>query len=141
MSIQQVSIFMENRPGRLAGLLAYLAEQNIDMRAYSFAETSDFGIMRLLVCDAKKAEAALKAGGYTAKKTEVLGLLVQDSTGVTVKAFRVLGEAGINIEYSYAFAMQVKGSAIVMLRVDDNARAAKLLTEAGMVLAKADDLF
>ena len=141
MSIQQVSIFMENRPGRLAGLLAFLAEQNIDMRAYSFAETSDFGIMRLLVRDAGKAEAALKAGGYTAKSTEVLGLLVQDSTGVTVKAFQVLGEAGINVEYSYAFAMQVKGSAIVMLRVDDNVRAARLLTEAGMTLAKAEDLF
>ena len=141
MPIQQVSIFMENRPGRLAGMLAYLAAQGIDMRAYSFAETSDFGIMRMLVRDAERAVAALKEGGYTATKTEVIGLLVQDETGVTVKAFEVLGEAGINVEYSYAFAMQVKGSAIILIRVDDNARAAQLLTQAGMTLARAEDLF
>ena len=141
MTMEQIAIFMENRPGRMAETLAFLAERDIDMRAYTVVEENNFGVMRVLVRDADKAAAALKDGGYLVKKTEVLGLLVQDETGVTVKAFELLGEAGVNVEYSYAFAMQVKGSAIVLIRVDDNERAAKLLTQAGMTLARAEDLF
>jgi len=141
MTITQVSVFVENRPGRLASLLAYLAEHNIDMRAYSFAETVDFGILRLLPCNAEQTAAALRAGGYTCTQTDVLALLVDDSSGATVRAFALLAEAGINVEYSYAFALQAKNAAIVLLRVSDNTTAAQLLAQAGIAAASTQDLY
>ena len=139
--IQQVSVFIENRPGRLAEILGYLAGEGIGLRAYSFAETSDFGIMRIVAQDAKAAMAALRRGGYTAKATDILGILVSDETGSSVEAFTLLGEAGINIEYTYAFSTAPGESALVLLRVDDNAKAAALLTRAGIHLAEHAELF
>ena len=137
--MEQVSVFIENRPGRLAEILRFLAQQNIGLRAYSFAETSDFGIMRMLVREPDAAVAALKAGGYTARKNEVLGLLVADETGSTVEAFRLLGEAGVNVEYTYAFALGEGRDAFVLLRVDDNAKAEQVLRDAGVQLVNGEN--
>ena len=137
--MEQVSVFIENKPGRLAEILRYLAQQKIDLRAYSFAETSDFGIMRMLVREPDAAVAALKAGGYTARKNEVLGLLVADETGSTVEAFRLLGEAGVNVEYTYAFAQGTGNDAFVLLRVDDNAKAEQVLRDAGAQLVNGQN--
>ena len=134
MAMEQVSVFIENRPGRLAEILRFLAGQNIDLRAYSFAETSDFGIMRMLVREPDAAVAALKAGGYTARKNDVLGLLVADETGSTVEAFQRLGDAGVNVEYTYAFALGAGQGAVILLRVDDNAKAEQVLKDAGIHL-------
>jgi len=139
MAMEQVSVFIENKPGRLAEILRYLAQQNIDLRAYSFAETSDFGIMRMLVREPGSALAALKRGGYTARKNEVLGLLVPDETGSTVEAFQRLGEAGVNVEYTYAFAQGEGRDAFILLRVDDNAKAEEVLREAGMRLVNGQN--
>ena len=132
MAMEQVSVFIENRTGRLAEILQFLAQRGIDLRAYSFAETSDFGIMRMIVRDTDAALAALKDGGYTAKKNDVLGMLVADETGSTVEAFRLLGAAGVNVEYTYAFARGQGEDAFILLRVDDNAKAERILTEAGI---------
>ena len=137
--MEQVSVFIENKPGRLAEILRYLAQQNIDLRAYSFAETSDFGIMRMLVRETDAAVAALKAGGYTARKNEVLGLLVADEMGSTVEAFERLGNAGINVEYTYAFAQGGGKDAFVLLRVDDNAKAEAVLSAAGVHLVNGQN--
>jgi len=139
MAMEQVSVFIENKPGRLAEILRYLAQQSIDLRAYSFAETSDFGIMRMLVREPDAALAALKRGGYTARKNDVLGLLVADETGSTVEAFRLLGEAGVNVEYTYAFAQGGGRDAFILLRVDDNAKAEKVLQEAGIQLVNGQN--
>jgi len=139
MAMEQVSIFIENKPGRLAEILRYLAQQNIDLRAYSFAETSDFGIMRMIVRETDKAVSALKAGGYTARKNIVLGLLVADETGSTVEAFRRLSDAGVNVEYTYAFALREGKDAFVLLRVDDNAKAEKVLAGAGVQLVNGQN--
>lgn len=141
MSIEQVSVFLENQPGRMTEILRCLGAQGIDLRAYSFAETSDFGIMRMLVRHADSAVAALRQGGFTAKKNEVLGLIVPDETGSTVAAFELLGQAGINVEYTYAFAIAAAGQAFVLLRVDDHSRAEALLAAAGVQLAAPEDLF
>jgi len=141
MSIQQVSVFIENRPGRLAGILGFLAQEGVGLRAYSFAEASDFGILRMLVDDTAKAVAALKRGGYTARANEVLGIYVPDEAGAAAEAFRVLGDAGVNVEYTYAFAVQGRGEAFVLLRVDDNEKAADLLARAGFRLAQPASLF
>ncbi|MDR2687649.1 MAG: acetolactate synthase [Oscillospiraceae bacterium] len=137
--MEQVSVFIENKPGRLADILRYLAQQTIDLRAYSFAETSDFGIMRMLVRDTDAAVAALRRGGYTARKNDVLGLLVADETGSTVEAFQLLGEAGVNVEYTYAFALGEGKDAFILLRVDDDAKAEEVLTQAGMRLVNGQN--
>ena len=140
--IQQVSVKLENRPDTLVKLLDCLAREEISLRAYTIAEVETFGIMRMLVQDADKTVAVLKAAGFPGvRKAEMLALRVADETGITLKAFNVLGKAGINVEYSYAFTMQGASHAIILLRVDDNEKAAKLLTQAGMALAKEEDLF
>ena len=141
MFIQQISVFMGNEPGRLAEILRFLAGQGIDLRAYSVAETSDFGILRMIVRDTDATIAALREAGFTAKKNRVLGLLVPDKPGSTVEAFQLLFDAGVNVEYTYAFAMAGAGSAFVLLRVGDNDKAAQLLTQAGVRLASHADIF
>ena len=148
MAIQQVTVFMENRLGRLAELLAFLAREGIDLRAYSVAETPDFGVMRMIVHDSGGAVTALRGQGFPARITEVLGIVIPDQVGSAVKAVQLLTDAGISIEYTYAFALMQRdgslapsGSAFVLLRVDDNARAEALLTEAGVKLAEHRELF
>jgi len=145
MAIDQVTVFLENRPGSLAEFLACLAEEGIDLRAYSMAETPDFGIMRMIVPDAGTAVEAVKRRGFIAEKTPVTGIVVPDEIGSTVSTIKLLGDAGINIEYTYAFAMPAgsasAGTAFVLLRVDDNARAEKILSEAGVRLAAHKEVF
>ena len=141
MPIEQVTVFIENRPGSLAEFLQCLAEEGIDLRAYSMAETAGFGILRMIVHDADRALAAIKGRGFTANKNPVLGIVVPDEIGSTVRAIRLLGEAGINIEYTYAFAMPAGSTAFVLLRVNDIARAQEVLASAGIKLAAHRDLF
>jgi len=145
MLIEQVTVFIENTPGSLAEFLACLAGEGIDLRAYSMAETSEFGILRMIVHDAGHAVAAIKRRGFIAEKTPVIGLVVPDEVGSTVRAIKLLGDAGINIEYTYAFAMPAgspaAGTAFVLLRVDDNARAAEVLNAAGIKLAEHKEVF
>jgi len=141
MAIDQVSIFMENYPGRLVEILGFLAGQGFDLRAYSVAETPDFGILRMIVPASDAAVAALKQQGFTAKKTAVLAVLIPDEPGSSVLPLRLLGEAGINIEYTYAFALRQANSAVLLLRVDDNARAEMVLTQAGVRLVADGESF
>ena len=145
MAIEQVTVFIENRPGSLAEFLQCLAEEGIDLRAYSMAETADFGILRMIVHDAGWAVAAIKARGFTAEKTPVIGIVVPDEIGSTVSTIKLLGDAGINIEYTYAFAMPAgsshAGTAFVLLRVDDDARAQEVLTAAGIKIAEHKEVF
>ncbi|MDR0532228.1 MAG: acetolactate synthase [Oscillospiraceae bacterium] len=153
MAIEQVSVFIENQPGRLYEILSFLAEEEIDLRSYSVAETSDFGILRMIVHDTEGAVAALKRKGFTARRNDVLGIVIPDATGSAVQAIRLLSDAGINIEYTYAFvmpngrpqppadALPPERTAFVLLRVEDNARAEALLSAAGVKLAEHRELF
>jgi hypothetical protein len=141
VAIEQISVFIENQPGRLVEILNFLAEQDIDLRAYSVAETSDFGILRMIVHDSDAAVIALKEKGFTAKKTEVLGLLVPDAPGSSVQAFALLSQAGINVEYTYAFSIPSTNTAFVLLRVNDNVKASQLLSQAGVRLAEHKEIF
>ncbi|MDR1464173.1 MAG: hypothetical protein LBJ11_02570 [Oscillospiraceae bacterium] len=141
MAIEQVSVFIENQPGRLLQILSLLAEEGIDLSAYSVAETSDFGILRIIVHDTDAAVAALKSHGFTAKKTEVLGLLIPNKTGSSVQAVELLSAAGINIEYTYAFVMPRAEEAFVLLRVEDNAPAEQLLRAAGIRTLEHGEIF
>ena len=131
MAIQQLSVFVENTPGSLAEITEVLAGENIDIRALSIADTSDFGILRLIVDRPEEARDALKGRGFTVSINDVIGIGVDDRPGGLSKALRLLGESGLVVEYLYAYVSRVDGLAYGILRMDDNAAAEKLLAENG----------
>jgi len=141
MLIEQVYFYLDNTPGQLVEVLRLFAREGIDMRAYSVAENNDYGVFRMIVRDPAAAVEALRREGIDAAVNHVLGIVVPDETGSTVAAFQVLADAGINVRYSYAFAMAELKKAFIVLRVNDNQRAAQLLSEAGIALAQHREIF
>ena len=126
MSIKQISVFLENRPGKLDEMCALLAKNNIDLRALSLAETKDFGIARMIVDDAYGTVNVLKEHDFIAKFTPVLGYAVPDEPGGLSKLLSAFTAAGVNIEYMYAFLGSQNGHAYMIFRVSgtDAAEAA-----------------
>ena len=141
MAIKQLSIFVENKKGRLLQITGMLAEAGINMRALSIADTRDFGILRLIVDDTEKACVVLAENGVIVKVTEVTTAEIPHRTGALNAILTVLADAGINIEYLYAFLSSSGQGAYVVLRVADNAAAEQALTAAGYnVLSEEDDI-
>lgn len=140
MALNQISIFVENQLGRLAEITTFLEENGIDIRAVSIADTTDYGILRLIVNDPEKAESALRNNGFTVSITKVLGIGIEDVPGGFAKAVRALSEAQISLEYAYAFVTPEKGKASVILRVEDNDKGAEALKNAGIVLLEQSDI-
>ena len=103
MSVKQISVFMENKPGAMNGMTEILAQNNIDMRALSLAETMDFGIVRIIVDNVYAATTVLKDAGYVHSVTPVLGVAIPDTPGGLNKVLKILAAADINVEYMYAF--------------------------------------
>ena len=128
MTVRQISIFLENSPGKLQELTNVLEKYSINMQALSLAETTDFGIIRLIVDDPYKASTVLKEEGYICSMTKVLAVEIPDNPGCLAGAIRALGDNGINIEYMYAFITKKKDVAYVIFRVEDNEKAIKALT-------------
>ena len=128
MLIKQLSIFVENKPGRLADITEVLAKANIDIRAISVADTTDFGILRLIVNKPDEACAALKEAGLAVTLTSVIAVGIDDEPGKFSVALRMLAEANIVVEYMYAFQCRIHGRAYVILRVDNEEKAIKVLT-------------
>ena len=126
MKIKQLSIFVENKAGRLAKITNTLAAANIDIRAISVADTTEFGILRLIVNDPERACEHLKKENITVSLTEVIAVGIDDTPGEFAKAMNVLADNGIAIEYVYAFISRDRGKAFVILRVDDNDRAVEV---------------
>ena len=141
MAISQISVFVENRPGRLADITAVLAENGIDIRALSIADTSDYGILRLIVNNPDDAVSVLKKEGMTASATQVLGIAIPDEPGGFAKAIRVLADADISVEYAYAFITPNIGKAYVIIRVENNEKATAALTRAGIELIDQAEIF
>lgn len=141
MAISQISVFVENRPGRLADITAVLAKNSIDIRALSVADTSDYGILRLIVNDPKSAVEALRSEGMTASATQVLGIIIPDEPGGLARAIKVLSDAQISVEYAYAFITPSVGNAYVIIRVEDNDKASEILKGAEIELIEQDDIF
>ena len=130
MSIKQISVFVENKPGAMSAMTAVLADNNIDMRALSLAETADFGIVRIIVDNVYAATTVLKDAGYIHSVTDVLGVAIPNVPGGVNKVLNVLEDAGINIEYMYAFlGKKEKNHAYMIFRVQDDAAATKALIE------------
>ena len=131
MSIYQVSVFVENKKGRLADIAKVLADNNINIRALSIEDTTNFGILRLIVDDPQKAEAALKANNFTVSLTHVIAIEIPDVAGGLLQALEVLNSENISIEYMYAFIDSTEGKAAVVMRVEDRKAAADLLDKHG----------
>ncbi|MBO4448133.1 MAG: ACT domain-containing protein [Kiritimatiellae bacterium] len=131
MQIRQISIFLENRPGQLSQLCHALADAGINIATLSLADTSDFGIVRMIVDDHEKAREVLLDGGHAVKVTQVVAVCVPDRPGGMAEVMSVLDEAGANIEYSYAFAFHRGEKAVLVFRFSDNEKAEAALAKAG----------
>jgi hypothetical protein len=129
MIIQQISVFLENRTGTLAEVLATLHENNINIRAMSVAETADFGILRFIVNQPEKVEQVLRKAQFALRVTPVLTMVLDDSPGSLLDRIEKLSSAGINIEYFYAFAVVGTERARIVLKVDALQEAEQLLGE------------
>lgn len=141
MLIKQISVFVENKQGRLAQITKILSDNGIDIRALSIADTADYGILRLIVNDPEKAIDALKKADMTVSITNVLAIGIPDVPGGFAGAIRVLSDAGMGVEYAYAFITPKDGAAYVILRVDDNIKASEILKEGGITLLSQDQIF
>ncbi|MCL2513671.1 MAG: ACT domain-containing protein [Oscillospiraceae bacterium] len=141
MSIKQISVFVENRPGRLAEITGVLADNGIDIRALSVADTAEYGILRLIVDKPEKTLDIFKQSNITANVKDVLAAAVPDTPGSFAKAVRILTDSGISIEYAYAFITPKKDQAYVIFRVADNDKAGAVLSRAGFSLIEQDDIF
>lgn len=140
MLLKQLTVFVENKQGSLVDITDTLAENNVNLRALSIADTQDFGLLRLIVNDNDTAVAALQEKGYLLKVTEVVGVKIGDAPGKLSKALAVLAEAGVNVEYLYAFMARTEKHAYVVLRPTDNAAAEKALENAGFHMITAADI-
>ncbi len=142
MSVKQISVFIENKTGKLAEVTRYIAENNVNMKALSVADTHDFGILRIICEDHDSAVKVLKNGGYVIAETEVLAVEIPDTPGALAEILEVLVKADIAVEYTYAF-LSVKnlGHAYMIFRVDNNENAKTALTAEGFNVVEKDTLF
>ena len=140
MSLKQLTVFVENKQGSLVDITDTLAANNVNLRALSIADTQDFGLLRLIVNDNDTALSALSDKGYVLKVTEVVGVKIGDAPGKLSKALSVLAQAGINVEYLYAFMARTEKHAYVVLRPTDNAAAESALEAAGFHMITDADI-
>ena len=138
--LNQISVFVENKTGRLASVMKVLTDNNTDIRAMTIADTTDFGIVRLVVKDAESALKLLKENGCTANLTQVVAFSVPDQPGGMYSVIDAFESAGINIEYCYSLVTNKEGRASVAVRVDDNAKAIEVLEAKGIPQISAEDL-
>ena len=140
MNVKQISVFLENKPGYLFSVTKVLAQHDIDMRAFSLAESSDFGIARIIVDDVLSTATVLKDAGFVCSLTPVLAVSVPDVPGGLSQVLELLAADEINVEYMYAFRGGKSNKAYMIFRVADVARAAASLTASGIRLVGQDEL-
>lgn len=134
MKVDQISVFLENKPGGLEDTTRILAEAGINIRALSLADTSDFGILRLIVDDTDAAEEALQAQGLRIRKTPVVAVEVPDRPGGFHGIMEALSEKGVNVEYTYAFVERSGENAIIIFRFDKIDEAIEALQKKGITI-------
>lgn len=140
MFIKQLSVFVENKAGRLEPIIKSLGEGGINIRALSIADTTDFGILRIIVDDDQKAREILRENGVISKVTEVIAVYIDDHSGGLAAVLDTVGAAGVNIEYMYAFLGRKEGKALMVLKADDEAAAEKALKDGGIEIADQNNL-
>ena len=140
MKAEQLSVFLENRAWRLAEVIHILAGAGINIRALSLADTSDFGILRIIVSDQEKAKTLLKNSGFTLGCTMVVAVEVPDSPGGLDSVLQLVSANGINLEYMYAFVQGEQDKAVMIFRFDKIEQAIELLTKNGFHIIPGDKL-
>lgn len=138
---KQLSVFLENKAGRLSSVTRALGEAGINIRALSIADTSDFGILRIIVNDPIRAYKILKEAGFTVSETEVIAVRVQDSPGGLAAVLEQMSEANLNIEYLYAFLGTSEDDALVIFKVEDIKKARIAFTEKGIKFLEENELY
>jgi len=141
MKVNQLSIFLENRAGRLAEVTRILSEAKVNIRALSLADTSDFGILRLIVSDFDKAKEKLKEEGFTVGRTSVVAVEVSDDPGGLHNILSMLQDAGINVEYMYAFVQQSGDSAVLIFRFDRTEQGIEILQKNSITIIPGAELY
>ena len=138
MRVGQISVFLENRTGRLAEVTGILSEARINIRALAVADTSDFGVLRLIVDNNEAAEKVLKANGFSVGKTNVIAVEVEDKPGGLHRILDLLTKAGINVEYMYSMVTQRNGNAVMVFRFDKTDNALKVLADNNISVINSD---
>jgi hypothetical protein len=141
MKVRQISIFLENKSGRMAQVTRVLGENGINIRALSIADTADFGILRLIVSEPDKAYQVLKESEFTVSATDVIAVEVADQPGGLAVTLEVLEKAGINIEYLYAFVQKASNAALVVFRVEQVDEAVKVRQQSGTHILSEDEIY
>ncbi len=139
-TVSQISVFVENKPGRFALLTGFLSDNNINMRAFSVAETRDFGVVRLIVDDPYKAARVLKEAQYVVSVTPVIAVEIPDEPGGLLNVLNILGSEDVNVAYMYALLSRRKPSAYVIIRVDDNEKVTEMLSRHNVRQLDQDEL-
>lgn len=141
MKVEQISIFIENKSGRLAEITRILGDAGINIRALSLADTSDFGILRLIVNDVEQAKQILKEKGFTVSKTEVVAVEVPDRPGGLAAILQTLDAQQINVEYMYAFVERCGGNAVIIFRFDESDKAIGILSSSNFNILEGERLY
>lgn len=140
MFVKQISVFLENKPGRLSEVTKVLSEKNIDISAISIADTTQFGILRMIVNKPEEAVAAIKEAGFPVSTTDVLAVEVADRPGGLNHALQVLRQADVSVEYLYSFIKRNEDKALILFRVEDPQKAVKALEAAGIKLYGSNEI-
>ena len=140
MAITQLSVFVENKSGRLAAIADILAQNNINIRALSIADTADFGILRIIVDDTDLAISVLSSAGITVRRTEVIGVTIDDVPGGLSKILTTISNSGMVIEYMYAFVGKTHEKAITIIRTDDMDITLSVLAKNGIHVVSEEEI-
>ena len=141
MQVEQISVFLENKAGRLSEVTGILSEAGVNIRALALADTSDFGVLRLIVDNNDKAVAVLKENGFTVGKTEVVAAEVADRPGGLHNILSVLRAEGINVEYMYAYVRHTGQDAVMIFRFDNISGAIEILKKKGVTVIEGGQLY
>lgn len=141
MLIRQLSMFLENKEGRLSAALKVLADNGINISALSLADSDEYGVLRLIVDDADKAKQALTNAGITVATNNVIAIVMDDKPGGALAALELLSTNGISVEYMYACIAKVTGKAIMVVRADDCQKADKILSDGGYDTVDPGDIY
>ena len=141
MKVEQIAIFLENKSGRMAEITSILAQNGINIRAMSLADTADFGILRLIVNDTDNAKQVLKDNGFTVGTTAVIVAEVQDKPGGLAEVLQVIKDGDLNIEYMYAFTQKSGDTGLIIFRFDELDDAINTLMKAGVRLLSGDEVY
>ncbi len=141
MLVKQISVFLENKSGRLAEVTKTLRDSNIDIRALYIADTAEYGVLRMIVDKPDDAQNALSAAGFTVSETNVIAVAIPDHPGTLDKVLEVLSTNSISLEYLYAFVGRLSADAVVVIRIEEPQKALEKFEQAGIRLMTSKEVY